>query len=794
MDEDRDIEAEAFRVNPGYALGRIAKALMTSAEHPDHETRERARQKVSKWLQVFEGVVNGDIAAGSRTPVADVPEWATLEVVTGGFATGELLAGGDILDHERSLLAELSISARGSERQTLNAYFVTEDGMSRLRDQLASGRYDIQVPEEGALLVAAWLVNNGHAEIARGLLEQIGAFFGRLRFYPIPAAEPRRFSSRVFLQNVSTTIDDLNSISPNRQILAQKEAIEVWAPLYDKTVNLFLETVEGEPPVIVSNGDAESEVKGGRPCSHYPNEWAVRAQSTLDEYATKRKVHTLCGKPDRKKENFRQLRLYLARCIDDARSLSDVDVNRIRLLLARSVYRRGVPESDRCKGIRARQSEQIRGATHYEVSRVIVSRLEQHPLDVGLDELDSIVRPITIEESERFGVETTATIPPSIQHKAQRCLIETVDELIERGVITSGDTLARVLPQITSELRAAGITDPILRQLYASIYRAFRRRRSLLLMNLESQVKIEELPWVAAIDGFRREDLSAQALARETLREIVTLTLTSFPHAIIPNKLLQELRALAKDSELDLPLVDEIAADIFQGQFSAKYVRAAKRAASLLEGGLYEAYYGIEYATIHKIAEPPERQSSWFRRPISNRFAELCSSRAGVRYGGWDVVTHGMIIEQQQILTTQNLAVLFAALDLRRDLDSHLPLLAQHCFRWICDRQQANSPTWHGLLIMLKNTAYAWRQMIFYLALLPDDQIQEFLVWADEELRLQQPDFQSRFRPALDGLRLAAEGKSIDDQECGCRFLGWAKGRQWLLGPDLGSQHFNGDI
>ena len=72
---------------------------------------------------------------------------------------------------------------------------------------------------------------------------------------------------------------------------------------------------------------------------------------------------------------------------------------------------------------------------------------------------------------------------------------------------------------MTSGLHAVGIADPLLRQLYAAIYRAFRRRRSLLLLDLQSQVRIEELPWVAAIDQFRSGSLSAQELADKLSRK-----------------------------------------------------------------------------------------------------------------------------------------------------------------------------------------------------------------------------------------------------------------------------------
>ncbi len=786
VNDKRKNETQDSQVNSGYALGQLARALTTSAEHEDHETRKRARQKVAQWLQVFDGIVNGSIAAGSRTPISGVPAWATLEVVTGGFATGDLLAGGEILEHERRLLSSLPVSADGNKRLTLNRYFLTEDGMARLRDALATGRYKIEVPEEGALLVVTWLLDNGHADTARELLEEIGPFFGKLRFYPIPTEQPHPVGSRVFLQDVATTIDTLKRISPNPQILAQKEAIEVWTPLYDQTVDLFLETVDGEPPCLTTNGTSTSRVEGGWPCKSFPQGWRTRARNLLDDYAMKRQVHKLCGKPDRKKENFPQLRMWLERCIVDPDSVNDREVGRIRLLLARCVSRRGVPASSQCRDVRRRQSEQVRRPMHHEVSQIVVARMEQHPPKGGIEDLASVIQPVSETESTRFDVDVAATIPESVQRKVRRCLIDTAGALIERGVITSGETLARVLPQVTSELNAAGITDLTLRQLDASIYRAFRRRRSLLLMNLESQVRIEELPWVAAIDRFRRDDLSTRELAKGTLQEISALTLTSFPHAIIPNKLLQELRALAKRARLDLPLVDEVAADIFMGEFSAKFVRAAKRAADVLEGSLYAIYYGIDYAAVRQIPEPKRRRRRyWFQRSTgSDKFVELCASRAGVSPGRWNVAANGMIIEQQQILTTQNLAVLIDGLDLREKLQGYLETLAQQCFKWICSRQQANSQTGHAQLIVLKNTAYAWRQMIFYLALVPNRHVHRFLAWADDYLSKQQADFQNRFRPALMGLQLAAGETSIDNKGTARPFLGWTNERHWLLGPE----------
>jgi len=144
-----------------------------------------------------------------------------------------------------------------------------------------------------------------------------------------------------------------------------------------------------------------------------------------------------------------------------------------------------------------------------------------------------------------------------------------------------------------------------------------------------------------------------------------------------------------------------------------------------------------------------------------------------------------MIIEQQQILTTQNLAALFLGLELAKVLRGQLGEMAKQCFGWICRRHQMKVDTWHARLVMLKNTAYAWRQMVLFLALLPAKAVDDFLGWADGHLAKQPEEFQNRFRPALRGLVLAADGRSLDSESAkesdARRFLGWSKTRHWLL-------------
>ncbi len=622
-------------------------------------------------------------------------------------------------------------------------------------------------------MVVAWLVENGRAEDARSLLDEISPWMARLRFYPVPLQQPQPFGSQVHLQDVQTTIGDIQRIKPNVRLLAQKEAVEVWATFYDRLVALVLETFENDWP-----------------CRRYPAGWSQHALALLGEYAELRKEHRLCGKPEKASGHFAQLRRFLAKAARKPDAITERDVAQIRLIAGRYIEKRGLPDSEMCASRRNRQRDDVRGPTFHEIGKIVVSRFEKHAKTEGLDDVSHLKLPISSEESQTFCLPAQSAVPESIQRKVERCLNDTVSELIERGLITSGEILARVLPQLTSGLQAAGISDPSLRHLYAAIYRAFRRRRSLLLFNLEKQVQIEELPWVATIDRFRGENFSRRELAEQVLEEITELTITSFPHALLPNKLLQELRALATSAGLDIPLVDEVAADIFMGQFSGKFVEAAKRAAQHLDGSLYARYFGIDYGPVRKMsgADMPTVKTAFRKMPGANQFAELCSSRAGVPLGTWDPATNGMIIEQQQILTTQNLAALFAGLGLTDSLQGMLGEMAMRCFKWICQRQQMKIDKWHARLIMTKNTAYVWRQMVFYLALTSQQAVSEFLKQAREYLDAQAVEFSVRFRPALSGLVLAAEGQPINGdaaQQSGARlFLGWSKDRHWLLTED----------
>jgi hypothetical protein len=345
-----------------------------------------------------------------------------------------------------------------------------------------------------------------------------------------------------------------------------------------------------------------------------------------------------------------------------------------------------------------------------------------------------------------------------------RALEASLDELVARGVVTSGEVLAILAPKVTAQVRAAGISNTRLRRVYAATYAAFRRRRSLLLVNLAKQVRLEELPWIAAIDAHRSRSLDAVEQSRQTFAQ---------------------LAALSKGADSKVPLVEELAADIFMGAFSEKFVSAAKVSAKMLRGTLYERYYGLPFDEVLAMKITKGRYGG------VDAFAALCTRLAGENPGTWSVAYNGTIIEQQQLLTTHNLAALFDELSLNERLgDATLFEMALHNAQWILAQHAQTLPLGHAQLVRLKNTAYAWRQMVFFLALLPKAQQKAFVRALRDDLAKAKEPFRTNFAPAVDGLALCVDDGRFDAKGAARfegrearRFLGWTVGRHWLFGP-----------
>ena len=159
-----------------------------------------------------------------------------------------------------------------------------------------------------------------------------------------------------------------------------------------------------------------------------------------------------------------------------------------------STASRDRPSEPSCAGT---QTASIAAPPHAAVAALLADRLDRFPTDGGIGALEPVVAEVV--EGESAAIPAGTAVPAHLAAKTARALEAPVDELVARGVIRSAELLAAVLPQITAGIMAADIADPRAeRGSTGQTYAAFRRRRSLLLLDLASQVRFEELPWAGA--------------------------------------------------------------------------------------------------------------------------------------------------------------------------------------------------------------------------------------------------------------------------------------------------------
>ncbi|MGW2836372.1 hypothetical protein ACWCWD_01045 [Streptomyces sp. NPDC001493] len=755
-----------------YPEGQLAKAFITALTHEDADTRRRAEVRGQRWREVLAALAAGRLTVGSRTPVAGFPPWVTLEVMHGGFATGTASASGPLQSHETEAARRFGVPA---ERRALFAHCLTEPGLAWLWARLDSGGYEIGVPEEAALLTLAWLVRRGETGAALDLVAELKPFADRLRFLPrpgdeaVPGATGAGATAAVHRYTVSEAIDTLIRRRPNAAVEAQREALAVWQPFGDELLVHWLRTA-----------------RDGRVLELAPDAgWLAEGEVLLGRYRRLAEEHTLCTKHRSPKENLGILRTALEEAVA-GRPLEPRRLGLLRHAVRSMVRRRGLPGSATHSALRRRQAEQAALPSHHASAQLMLGRLAVYPLEAGITDVAPLLGPVTEEESRETGLPAGAVVPDTVARVVGSALSAPLGTLVERGVVPSAEVMAQLVPQLVAATTAHAYVDETLRAVMAANYRAFRDRRSLLLLDLERQVRVEELPWVRAVAGQRSAAQGAAdgAGALSVLRHLGELAVQAFPGTLLPNPLVREFGVLDRGCDLGAPFVEELAADIFMGTFSRKFLKAARDAGELLGGTLYERYYGIDYAAIRDLAivETSEALTRPDGARTSPGFARLCAERAKVTSHSRSVAANGTVIEQAQILTTHNLATLVNRVGIAPR--PGWADLARRCFVTVC-RLTARVHRGPRPLGTIKDAAYAWRQMVFHLSLCPPTEQRRVVAGLSQEAARHPAHVATRLAPALAGLVLVAGGGTFDedgtaDTGRARRFTGWSTGEHWM--------------
>lgn len=336
----------------GYALGQLAKAFLTAATHEDPDARRRAERRAQRWVQTMERMADGRINIGSRVPIQGLPAWVTLEVLRGGFASGNALAEVPLQADEIDLAQRLGIPAA---RGLIFGYFLTDQGLHELYSLLDSGAYRIEIPEDAALLTVAWLVRAGDRVGALDILDELSPFADRFRMAPKRADAPTSPPDHVFRITAGAAADTLRSRKPNPRVEAQREALAIWNPFSDRVLALWLE-----------------QYRAGRLELASEPTWQGRAAALVEEYDRLAAAHTLCTKHKKPKENLAIL-VRALRALAAGDDLPARELGLVRCAIESQLAKRGRPDSEEhraagssagCRGHpRARAARGRRGHT-----------------------------------------------------------------------------------------------------------------------------------------------------------------------------------------------------------------------------------------------------------------------------------------------------------------------------------------------------------------------------------------------------------------------------------------------
>lgn len=713
----------------GYAWGQFRKAQSTAVSSSDPDVKARAEQRGKSWLRVVAGMATGRIRVGSPTPVRGFPEWLTPEIVRGGFATGAAAAAGPLELDEIALVERLELE---HGRAHLFDWFLSDEGLQKLDAWLESGLYRLDLPEHGAFLSVAMLLQQGRADDASELVCALEPWARHVRFWPYDLTEPE--APGVHVATLPVVSARLGRKRPQRQVEAERETLSVWNPFTDKVLNHWWATRSSE----------------GTLGAAFPPDWINEAKKLLAEYQRLAAENTLTKRHADPKENLQILLTGLYACMagePDPRTMG-----RVRVAVANMVAKRGEPGTAHLAELRDAQVATAARPSHAALAHDAATRL------IATGRYGAVEDPVALLRG------TPAEALHSVRTITRQATQAPLPVLLQQGIIRSAEMLAELAPQLTAEAVASRYADASAGLLAKRTYRAFANRRSALLLNHQSQVTVHALPWFNLLEHTGVPE-HKQALAHAQAVDLATLALRHFPGTPIPNSLIRELTALFGLTAKDVPLTYELASDIFMGSFSPVFLRAAQEAATMVGNTLYARYYGIDYGRILTMGTAQEIPSWAGRTPriAVPEFDTLVRSRAGITRTRWgnDVVTNGKAIEQAQILTTQNLAVL---------------VKAGIALDWATQARQAWSATKNHLakaagpksLHHRKNAAHAWRQTVFYLSLSPIEQAAAFV---DDETLAQglSPGVRVTAEAILQGLREAIEA----GEPGGGPFLGW---------------------
>ena len=177
-----------------------------------------------------------------------------------------------------------------------------------------------------------------------------------------------------------------------------------------------------------------------------------------------------------------------------------------------------------------------------------------------------------------------------------------------------------------------------LRVILVRTMQAFMTRRSIMLLDVDGQVRASEVPWIGVLQRVLKIDEHSHASREKGLAWLLGMSINTFPHCMVPNETLR----LIRECKPEIPVLEELAVDIFTGRLVPKFGRTCELAAKQLgTDSAYCRYYGGYLSQL------------WGRKSISS--ADLVEWAGRGLDAGMYTVRNGMLLERVRVATCFNM-------------------------------------------------------------------------------------------------------------------------------------------
>lgn len=663
------------------------------------EDAERARiKRCADNLMAAVMVITGTTEVGS-SEVAGYPKWARPTTDKAGFVTG------------------IAASLRPGDEP--NESFLDCEGMMRLLEMYLTGNYRIELAEHSLMLWMVAMVEMKDMRSAQTIMSIIRKYGDKMRFYPTPASTLAPYGPIMSLDTAFDTClaldEKIGRIKGDPTLMSLINFSEIILPLKLELYELWRCTVsDGWPGQVYPE---EWDIRAQNLLKRYQEvnfkyhpkyslEYKGRKNGTLTMALALRTFITegpkaLTGSQlsrvrmaltsventaslniSRSVKVFRSVQTYFTErqrfdhflkdirqdheecydAIDDA-------MKKLGEVITSIPYNR--PTIDEAMKVVVNCSENEKIQKHIRNQLSIISRqLDIYEMNVPMEEKFRMAYckvPSTDEfqeardtlskfpEDEGVPIETLDEMkfPAPLRKMIYRCASASVDVLVERGIIPSSEVLAKNFRSLVAACGASSMPTPEMERLYALTYQAFSGG-GVLLLDFRAQIKFHDLPIYPMITKYREKDEEVKAV---TLREMARIIVRYFPATLPPNP---TITTLADVIDKKVPLVKEIAPDIFMGSFSATFMKALRENVGKF-GDLYSSYFGFDSGLVEEINQEALEHIRYMMgvsKIVAERIAPLQAERDSL------TAEHDTLVKEKSMLI-ERLVSLAKIMDLK---------------------------------------------------------------------------------------------------------------------------------